>query len=55
MGTDVIVLPLVDPSVVWKRVPLIGSVVILYVSASPSTSAPAKVMVLSISSSAFTV
>ena len=35
--------------------PFAGSVVTLYVRASPSTSVPAKVMVLSISSSALTV
>ena len=50
-----IVSPFVVPSLVWKRVPLAGSVVILYVSESPSTSVPAKVIFLSVSSSALTV
>ena len=55
VGTDVMVLPRVNPSLVSKRLPLAGSVVILYVSGSPSISAPINVIVTFVSSVALTV
>ena len=49
-GTDKILSPRVKPSFVSKRLPLMGSVVILYVSGSPSLSARNKDTVISYSS-----